>query len=345
MLFIEDLKKIQNKIIDELKLADSFDTFEELKNRYLSRKGELTLYLKGLGNLPSEERKEAGMMANQVKTEIEAQFNDLEKKFSGSASNQAGSNFFDTTLPGIDQKIGSQHPLTQVQAEVEEVFKRMGFIIYDGPQLESDWYNFESLNIPQDHPSRDMQDTFYVDYPEIDSKLVMRTQTSNLQVRALQELGAPLKVLCPGRVYRNEATDARHEHTFHQIECLMVDKGISLGHLKAVIDAVVKSILGKNFKTRIRPGFFPFVEPGLETDLSCALCGGKGCKVCKGTGWVELMGSGLVHPNVLKAAGVDPKIYSGLAFGFGIERIAMMKYGIDDIRLFQSGDLRFLKQF
>jgi phenylalanyl-tRNA synthetase alpha chain len=249
---------------------------------------------------------------------------------------------FDPTLPGEKIESGHLHPLTLVMRDLEKVFKSMGFMILEGPELESDYYNFEALNIPKTHPARDMQDTFYIDgHPD----LVMRTQTSNMQVRAMEKYGAPLRCAVIGATYRNEATDMSHEHSFHQIEGLMVDEKISLANLKAVLEEMLSGIYQQDVRVRIRPGYFPFVEPGLEVDMSCTFCKGKGCSVCKKTGWVEMLGAGLVHPNVLKHGGIDPKKYQGFAFGTGIERLTMLKYGINDIRLFHSGDLHFLKQF
>ncbi|MFH1030940.1 MAG: phenylalanine--tRNA ligase subunit alpha, partial [bacterium] len=242
----------------------------------------------------------------------------------------------------------------QVQNEIEDIFRSMGFMVLDGPELESEYYNFEALNIPSWHPARDMQDTFYVEsriknqelrIKKGEERLVMRTQTSAVQVRGMQKYGAPIKAIVPGRCFRNEATDASHEHTFYQVEGLMVGEGISLSNLFAISNKFLSKIFGKNIKNRFRPGYFPFVEPGLEMDLECVFCGGKGCRICKYTGWIEFSGAGMVHPNVLIAGGIDPSKYSGFAFGFGITRLVMMKYGIDDIRSLLSGDLRFLKQF
>ncbi len=266
-------------------------------------------------------------------------------------------NFFDPTLPGEKIKGGHLHPITLVERELEDIFKSLGFMVLDGPELESDYYNFEALNITKDHPARDMQDTFYVDtQTEMNQKrintndnnsgsLVMRTHTSNVQVRAMEKYGAPLRCVVPGRVFRCEATDACHEHTFYQMEGLMIDENISFANLIAVMKELISGIFRQEMKIRIRPGYFPFVEPGLELDINCTICGGRGCPSCKHSGWLELLPAGLVHPNVLRAGGIDPKKYSGLAFGLGLTRLAMMKYGIGDIRLFNSGDLHFITQF
>jgi phenylalanyl-tRNA synthetase alpha chain len=244
-------------------------------------------------------------------------------------------------------KTGHLHPLTLIQRDLEDIFKSLGFSILEGPELESDYYNFEALNIDKHHPARDMQDTFYVDWDKNnkEEKLVMRTHTSPVQIRAMQTYGAPLKAIVPGRVFRNEAMDASHEHTFYQLEGLMIDKDISITNMIALMKELLKGIFEKEVPVRIRPGFFPFVEPGIELDISCQICDGKGCSVCKQSGWLELFPAGMVHPNVLKAGGIDSKKYSGFAFGLGLTRLVMMKYRINDIRLFNSGDLRFLEQF
>ncbi|HOZ36666.1 MAG TPA: phenylalanine--tRNA ligase subunit alpha [bacterium] len=355
-MFQEKLKKIKQEIMTELERTRTLEQLEDLNKKYFSRaSGELTQLVREIKNLAEEERPVIGKIANEIKKEVEELFDDARTDLTGRSVGDHKEKVFDPTVPGKRQSVGGFHILTQIRREVEEIMLGLGFVIVDGPELESEWYNFEAVNVPSWHPARDMQDTFYINSKfqrqqakterEDDYKLVLRTHTSNVQVRAMEKYGVPLKCIVPGRVYRNEATDARHEHTFHQIEGLMVDKNISIANFKAVLDVVIKSILGADYKTRIRPGFFPFVEPGFEVDLSCALCQNKGCRVCKQTGWVEFCGAGMVHPNVLRAGGVDPDKYSGFAFGFGLERLAMMRHGINDIRLFHSGDLRFLKQF
>lgn len=356
----EKLKKIKQEIIKELERTKTLEQLESVKNRYFGRKGDFSLLIKDVRNLAAEQKPVVGKLINDVRVETDKLIDEIIAKLGKKQEtrNQNSDACFDITIPGKKQDVGKSHPLTQIRREVEEVFKSMGFRIADGPELESEWYNFEAINIPEYHPARDMQDTFYVKFKSQisnlktnlesksqDNKLVMRTHTSNVQVRAMEKYGVPIKCIVPGRVYRNEATDARHEHTFHQIEGLVVDKDISIANLKATVDIVIKAILGAEYETRIRPGYFPFVEPGLEVDLSCNLCRGAGCRVCKGSGWVEWMGAGMVHPRVLESAKVDPQEYSGFAFGFGLERLAMMKWGINDIRLFHSGDLRFLRQF
>ena len=251
--------------------------------------------------------------------------------------------WIDVTQPVIQKKAqGSLHPVTQVQNDLEDLFTSMGFIIADGPELESDYFNFTTLNIPPTHPARDMHDTFYL---EGRGDIVMRTHTSPVQIRTMREYGAPLRMIAPGRCFRNEATDVRHEHTFHQLEGMVIDKGITFGHMKGVLEIVAKRLYGPETKMRLRPKFYPFVEPGVNGEVTCFLCKGKGCRLCKKTGWLEIFGAGMVHPNVLKEGGINPEVYTGFAFGFGLTRLVMLKYGIDDVRLLESGDLRFLKQF
>jgi len=349
---LKELDQLKNTALEELKKVTTPTDFANLEVKYLGRNGLLTQHLRGIKDLPENERREAGQKLNKTKQELEEVFAQKRDTLENTALEESlRQEFFDITLPGTlnnkTPELGTTHILAQLQEEVEEIFNQMGFMIVDGPEIESEYYNFESLNIPKDHPARDMQDTFFI-RQKSDSKhgkLVLRTHTSPNQVRALEKYGAPIRMIVPGRVFRNEATDARHEHTFHQVEGMLVDKNISLATLKGVMKELLSRLFGKEVSVRFRPGYFPFVEPGLELDFSCLLCEGKGCRVCKNTGWVEFMGSGMVHRHVLEAGGVDPKIYQGWAFGFGLERLAMMRYGISDIRLFQSGDLRFIKQF
>ncbi len=330
---LEELKK---QILKELETAKDSQFLADLKVKYLGRKGELTNILKEVKNLAKEEKPKVGKLANEVKQELTDIFTKTERIIKQTKGTKA----FDATMPGTKKKQGSLHPLTQVQYEVEEAFTKLGFSVYDGPQLESDFYNFTSLNIPEDHPARDTQDTFW-----LENNHLLRTHTSNLQVRMLEKHGVPFRGIFPGRVFRYEATDASHDHTFHQLEGLMVDKDINIGNLIAVMKALLSAVFQTDVDVRLRPGFFPFVEPGFELDIKCLVCEGKGCSVCKQSGWVELMPCGMVHPEVLKFGGIDPNEYSGFAFGLGLTRLVMMKYRIDDIRLLQSGDLRFLKQF
>lgn len=304
---------------------------EDIQQKYLGRgDGELVRILRGLKDLPLEERRKVGQLANQIKRELEEKIRFKVK----------GLRFkvIDLTLPGKKQPEGHLHPLTRVQWEIADIFQGMGFSIYEGQELETDYYNFEALNIPKDHPARDLQATFFTE----DGR-VLRTHTSNMQVRIMEKIKPPLRVAVMGRCFRYEATDARHEHTFYQLEGFAVDKEITLANLSAVIKDFLNVFFQRPVDIRLRPGYFPFVEPGLEVDCSC-LCR-KGCALCKNTGWLEMAGAGMIHPNVLKAAGYPKGKYTGFAFGFGLNRLAMLKYGIDDIRLFMSGDLRFLKQF
>lgn len=336
----EELLKIKQEIITAAKSIKDSESLECLKIKYLSRsEGKLTVLLHGLKDLSIEQKRDIGKLANEVKrdiiTLIEVTKKDLDKK-------SLPKEFFDKTLPGKKISIGHLHPLTQIRLDVEEIFKSMGFSIFEGYELVSDFYNFESLNIPKDHPARDSQDTFFIkDHPD----QVMRTQTSAMQVKIMEKRKPPLKVIVPGRCFRNEATDASHEHTFHQIEGFVVDKDISIANLIWTQKQLLSAIFQKEIKVRLRPGFFPFVEPGFELDCSCLICNGEGCSVCKHKGWVELIPCGMIHPKVLEYAGYQKGEYSGFAFGMGWSRLAMMKYGINDIRLFMSGDLRFLNQF
>jgi phenylalanyl-tRNA synthetase alpha chain len=330
------LGELKNNFWKEIESIKDSKTLFDLKNKYLGRKGLLADTLKDLKDLAVEEKPKIGQIANQLKEELSNAFSKLEEKFGAAGENLD----FDPTLPGIVRPVGHLHPLTNIQNEIEQAFLQMGFTVFDGPQLESEYYNFTALNIPEEHPARDTQDTFWLD----DGNL-LRTHTSNLQVRMLEKYGAPFRGIFPGRVFRSESTDASHDHTFHQLEGLMVDKNINIGNLIAVMKSLLSAVFKTEVTVRLRPGFFPFVEPGFEMDIKCLICGGKGCSVCKQSGWVELMPCGMVHPKVLSAAGIDPNSYSGFAFGLGFTRLVMMKYKINDIRLLTSADLRFLNQF
>lgn len=342
------LEKLHAQALEEISHAKDLTHLQEIEVKYLGRKGELTMILKSLKDLTPEEKRTFGQLSNQVKIDVENQLlqkrNDLEKK---ELEQKLSQEFFDITAPGDTRETGHIHPLSKVQQEVENIFSDMGFTVMDGPEVESEYYNFEGLNIPADHPARDMQDTFFLDdhSHEKHGRLVLRTHTSPVQVRTMEKYGAPLRIIVPGRVFRYEATDASHDSTFYQVEGLVIDEHISLADLKGVMAEFLTRLFQKEVKVRFRPGYFPFVEPGLELDFSCLICNEKGCSVCKQTGWLEFMGAGMVHPNVLKAGGIDPKKYQGWAFGFGLTRLVMMRYGIDDIRLLQSGDLKFLQQF
>ncbi|HTX86753.1 MAG TPA: phenylalanine--tRNA ligase subunit alpha, partial [Candidatus Nanoarchaeia archaeon] len=299
---------------------------------------------RSIKDLGEKERGEIGQLANAIKTDVTAKFAEIKAEVAGKESI---TQFVDVTLPGKKIERGHLHPITLIQAELEDLFISLGFLVADGPELESDYYNFEALNIPKTHPARDMQDTFYIDKKNAAGEydLLLRTHTSNVQVRAMQKYGAPLKAVGSGRCFRSEATDARHEHTLYQFEGFMIDKDINFSHLKGILELVGKKLFGPDTKLRMRPKFYPFVEPGTNGEYTCSLCHGQGCRVCKNSGWLEIVGAGLVHPNVLRAGGIDPEIYSGYAFGFGLSRLAQLKYGIDDARLAMSGDLRFLNQF
>jgi len=337
MIMKKKLQELKAQAQKEIKNIEDSGVLEELQNKYLGRKGELNKILKGLKDLAKEEKPKIGKLANEIKTELSDIFN----KSSNLVKNVKGASLdFDTTVPGHKRKIGHLHPSTIIQNEIEQAFAKIGFTVYDGPQLESDFYNFTGLNIPADHPARDTQDTFWVEGDNL-----LRTHTSPLQVRMLEKYGAPFRGIFPGRVFRYEATDASHDHTFYQLEGLMVDKNINIGNLIAVMKSLLSSVFHTEVDVRLRPGFFPLVEPGFELDIKCLVCEGEGCSVCKQSGWVELMPCGMVHPKVLEYGGLDPKQYSGFAFGLGLTRLVMMKYKIDDIRLLQSGDLRFLRQF
>ncbi|MCD4705448.1 phenylalanine--tRNA ligase subunit alpha, partial [bacterium] len=292
--------------------------------------------------MSESERKIIGKLANEIKNKIEFAIQEKRKEIQEKEFDKIiKKEKIDITLPNNFKLTGNLHPITKVQQEIEEIFSSMGFAILDGPEIESDYYNFEALNVPAHHPARDIQDTFYIK----GDNLLLRTQTSPVQIRAMEEYGAPFKAIVPGRVFRYEASDASHDNTFYQVEGFMIDKDISLANLKAITQEVLDRIFNRKIKLRFRPGYFPFVEPGLELDLECLICKGRGCSVCKKSGWIEFMGAGMIHPNVFKAGKIDPKKYQGFAFGFGLTRLVMMKYGIDDIRLLMSGDIRFLKQF
>lgn len=338
---LEELKK------DFLRLMENVvdrENLENLKTEFLGRKGKLNLLMKEMASLVGEERKLVGAFANEVKEAIEDAYNKaVERAEKAGKAQREEQEWIDVTQPSLDRRlVGHLHPITKVREELEDLFSSMGFIVVDGPEIESDFYNFTALNIPATHPARDMQDTFYVEGKE---GVIMRTHTSPVQIRGMREFGAPLRMIVPGRCFRNEATDVRHEHTLHQIEGVVMDRGITFAHLKGVLEVVAKHLYGKETAIQLRPKFYPFVEPGVNGEVTCFLCKGEGCRLCKKSGWLEIFGAGMIHPAVLKQGGVDPETYSGFAFGFGLMRLVMLKYGIDDIRLFESGDLRFLNQF
>ena len=367
----EKLEQFKNTAIRDVSSASNLDGLHDLKVKFLGKKGELTEILKSLGGLSNDGRKEIGQKANEVKQLLTDSFEKSEIQLKDKVVlEKIASEKIDVTLTGLKPLRGSHHPVMQVFHDSKEIFKNLGFDCREGPEIETEYYNFEALNIPPHHPARDTQDTFYIKGPlrsassELQrgeqaqgdkgkgkEKLLLRTHTSPVQVRAMQKYGAPLRVVVPGRVFRYEALDASHDNNFNQLEGLMVDENISIANVIAVMKTLLRGIFKKDVKVRLRPGYFPFVEPGFELDIHCLICGGKGCSVCKQSGWVELLPCGMVHPNVLRAGlpaqagGVDPQKYSGFAFGLGLTRLVMMRYGIDDIRLLNSGDLRFLKQF
>jgi len=348
------LKTLVDRVSEFSKKAkeafDRVEAHEDLKKFYtdfLSKKSELGVILQELKTLPSFEKKTVGQEVQKVRVELFDSFEAKKKELEqASLADKLNSGWIDITK-NYHRDHGSLHPISRVQKRVEEIFTSMGFEIYEGPEVETEWRNFDALNIPSTHPARDMQDTFFINSKAGDShkNTVLRTHTSNNQIRRMMEGGVPVRVAIPGRCYRNEAIDASHDAIFYQVEGLMVDKGISLAHLKGTIQTMLSELFEKEVTIRFRPGYFPFVEPGLEVDFSCLICNGKGCKTCKNSGWIEFMGAGMVHPNVLRNCGVDPEEYSGFAFGFGLTRLAMMKYGIDDIRMLFSQKKEFLVQF
>ena len=322
-------------------IASPDANLEELRIKYLGKKGELTSILRGMGALSPEERPIVGQLANEVRAEIESAIKERSAELAAKKlENKLVAEKVDVTVPGKAPAMGHIHPLTATQRELENIFIGMGFSIIEGPEVEYDYYNFEALNIPKDHPARDTQDTFY-----ITDNILLRSQTSPVQVRAMEKQQPPIRVVSPGRVYRSDAVDATHSPLFHQFEGLVVDKGITMGDLKGALETFAKALFGEQTKLRFRPHHFPFTEPSAEVDVSCFVCGGKGCRLCKGEGWIEILGAGMVHPFVLSNCGIDPEVYSGFAFGVGIERVAMARYGIDDMRHLYENDMRFLEQF
>lgn len=337
----EEIAKIKENSIKEMEASQNLKELNDLKVRYLGKKGELTVVLRGMGTLSPEERPVIGSLVNEVRDELNALVEKKEKEFKKQElQKRLETENIDVTEPSKKVNLGSLHPITQIIEEVEEIFLGMGYQIADGPEVEKAIYNFDKLNTPPDHPARDLQDTFY-----ITDDIVLRSQTSPVQARVMENQKPPIKIICPGAVYRSDSVDATHSPVFHQVEGLVVDKNISMTDLKGTLEMFAKKCLGENTKIRFRPHHFPFTEPSAEADVSCFVCGGKGCRVCKGEGWIELLGCGMVHPNVLSNCGIDPEEYSGFAFGFGVERIAMAKFGIEDMRLLFENDVRFLKQF
>ena len=336
---IERLELLLKEAEEAVQKAGDVKTLEELRVKYLGKSGLVTDILKGLSQLSPEMRPQVGKASNDVKNRI-AEFLEQKKENLEGKTGAALPPGFDPTLPGRQWALGKMHPLTRVQQEICNIFKSFGFDQVEGPDAETDYYNFRGLNFPEDHPARDAHDTFY-----LNQDLLLRTHTTPSQVHVMEKYKPPFKVVTPGKVYRHEAVDATHHHIFHQVDGFLVAEGVHFGHLKGILDSWARKFFGSKVQTRFRPSFFPFTEPSAEVDVSCVFCQGKGCRICKHSGWVEIMGCGMIHPAVLENGGVDPEKWSGFAFGMGVERVAMFKYDIDDIRLFYQNDLRFLKQF
>ena len=331
------LLELEKEALKALEIADDPSELEKIRVTYLGKKGQLTSIMKNVGGLPKSERPEAGKLANIIKSNISKGFEEARDRIVTGKADQAA--FLDVTLPGREPLRGHLHPITLVIKEMCQIFARMGFTVVKGPNVELDYYNFEALNFPKDHPARDMQDTLYVS-----ENVVLRTHTSNMQVRIMEAQKPPISVIAPGKVYRRDS-DVSHTPMFHQLEGFLVDKDVSFGDLKGTLTSFAHQMFGRGTALRFRPSFFPFTEPSAEVDIQCVICGGKGCRTCSHTGWLEILGSGMIDPEVFRFVGYDPEVYSGFAFGMGFERIAMLKYGIDDIQLFFRNDMRFLRQF
>ena len=337
----EKLLAIKEAAFNEISAAENSGTLEEIRVKYLGKKGELTTILRGMGSLTPEERPIVGKLVNEAKSEVEQKLEEVGTAIKTKEKNaKLASEIIDISLPGKKNVIGKRHPLDLTLERMKEIFISMGFSIEDGPEVELDHYNFEALNIPKDHPARSEQDTFY-----INDNIVLRTQTSPIQIRTMESQEPPIKMISPGKVYRSDAVDATHSPIFYQMEGLVIDKGVTFADLKGTLELFAKKMFGDKVVTKFRPHHFPFTEPSAEMDATCFVCEGKGCRVCKGSGWIEILGCGMVHPNVLRNCGIDPEVYSGFAFGFGVDRMVMLKYGIDDIRALYESDMRFLNQF
>ncbi|WP_042223281.1 phenylalanine--tRNA ligase subunit alpha [Oceanobacillus manasiensis] len=339
----EQLEAIKQEALGRIVSAEELKELQDIKVAYLGKKGSLTTVLRGMGKLSKEERPVVGELANQVRESITSALEEKGQKLEElELEKQLEEEAIDVTLPGRPVSVGGEHLLTKIVEEIEDLFIGMGYEVREGPEVETDYYNFEALNLPKGHPARDMQDTFYVT-----NELLMRTHTSPVQARTMKQFDGDqsVKMICPGKVYRRDTDDATHSHQFTQIEGLYVGKDVRMSDLKGTLDQFAKKMFGEDREIRLRPSFFPFTEPSVEMDISCKVCNGHGCSVCKGTGWIEILGAGMVHPNVLEMAGYDPKVYTGFAFGMGPERIAMLKYGVNDIRQFYTNDKRFLKQY
>lgn len=337
----EQLEALRTQAIEELSTIDSPKGLEDFRVRYMGKKGSVTGLLRGMGALPAEERPVMGQMVNQLRQELEDAVAEKNTALQSQLQKEKLANEkIDITMPGKKTAGGGLHPLNVVLDDIIDIFQSMGFDVIDGPEVETDYYCFQALNVPEDHPARDMQDTFY-----LTDNLLLRTQTSAAQARTMETTKPPIRVICPGRVYRADEVDATHSPVFHQIEGLVVDKGVTMCDLKGVLEQFSHEIYGEDTQIRFRPSFFPFTEPSVEVDVSCSACGGKGCRVCKGAGWIEILGAGMVHPRVLEMGGIDPEVYSGFAFGIGLDRLTTTRYKISDIRLLFENDLRMLEQF
>lgn len=337
----ELLQSIKDEAIIKIEQSDMVEKLNEIKVEYLGKKGKLTEVLKGLKDIAAQDRPKVGQLVNETREVIEARLEEVKSKFLQMAREESlKSEVIDVTLPGNRNQAGHRHPNTIALEEVERIFIGMGYEVVEGPEIEYDYYNFEALNIPANHPAKDEQDTFYVN-----ENIVLRTQTSPVQVREMEKGELPIRIIAPGRVFRSDEVDATHSPSFHQIEGLVIDKNVTFADLKGTLALFAKELFGEDTKVKFRPHHFPFTEPSAEVDVTCFKCGGDGCRMCKGSGWIEILGCGMVHPRVLKMSGIDPEVYSGFAFGVGLERIALLKYEIDDMRLLYENDIRFLKQF
>jgi len=335
------ISELRAEALNRIATAHSSEEIEAVRVEVLGRKGALTQISKEMGKLAPEERARVGKLLNSAKQAVEAAIEERKQDFEAAAMDaRLNAEWIDLTLPAPGPRAGSLHPITQIQMEIEDLFVSLGFMVRDGPEVETEYHNFDALNIPPEHPARDSQDTFWL----TDGNL-LRTHTSPVQVRGMERFSPPLRMIAPGRAFRNESVDASHEHTFYQLEGMMIDRDVSVAHLLYFMKTLLTEVFRREVTVRLRPGFFPFVEPGFELDIQCMICGGSGCPVCKHSGWVELLPCGLVNPNVLRISGIDTEKWNGFAFGLGLTRLVMMRYGIDDVRLLQSGDLRFLQQF
>lgn len=337
----EKLQSIKDEALKAIESADMPEKLNEVRVRFLGKKGELTAVLKGMKDVAPEERPKVGQLVNETRAAIEEVMEDTRRKMERAIREEKmKQEVIDVTLPSKKNMVGHSHPNTIALEEVEQIFVGMGYEVVEGPEVEYDLYNFEKLNIPADHPAKDEQDTFY-----INKDIVLRTQTSSVQARVMEQGKLPIRMIAPGRVFRSDEVDATHSPSFHQVEGLVIDKNISFADLKGTLEVFAKELFGPETRTKFRPHHFPFTEPSAEVDVTCFKCGGKGCRFCKGSGWIEILGCGMVHPHVLEMCGIDPEEYSGFAFGMGLERIALLKYEIDDMRLLYENDIRFLKQF